>query len=204
MNTEPNDLDPSRCGWLRNGNRLGDPSIALRCGAKTRRQTPCQSPAMKNGRCRMHGGLSTGPRTPAGLERSRRAKWIHGQFSQNAVLQRGQCGRSSGGSRISSRLLSDRRSRCMGFIPHKISLPPGERSRRSFLREQHRRDYFRIRGAWIQLLRTLHGHQLHESALVSNKRLRRGWSAGHSHRESGERVRAALGQSSGLSVAAVT
>jgi uncharacterized protein YjcR len=33
---------------------------AKRCGAKTRKATPCQSPAMKNGRCRMHGGKSTG------------------------------------------------------------------------------------------------------------------------------------------------
>lgn len=27
---------------------------------------PCQAPALFNGRCRMHGGLSTGPRTPEG------------------------------------------------------------------------------------------------------------------------------------------
>ncbi len=47
-----------------------------------RRQTACQGPAMKNGRCRMHGGLSTGPRTPAGLERSRRARWRHGAYSR--------------------------------------------------------------------------------------------------------------------------
>ncbi|HZF33834.1 MAG TPA: HGGxSTG domain-containing protein [Candidatus Angelobacter sp.] len=33
---------------------------------------------MPNGRCRLHGGLSTGPRTPAGLDRSRRARWKHG------------------------------------------------------------------------------------------------------------------------------
>jgi hypothetical protein len=33
---------------------------------------------MKNGRCRMHGGLSTGPRTAEGLARSRRARWKHG------------------------------------------------------------------------------------------------------------------------------
>jgi hypothetical protein len=33
---------------------------------------------MKNGRCRMHGGLSTGPRTAKGLARSRRARWKHG------------------------------------------------------------------------------------------------------------------------------
>ena len=31
-----------------------------RCGAKTRKQTACQSPAMPNGRCRMHGGKSAG------------------------------------------------------------------------------------------------------------------------------------------------
>jgi hypothetical protein len=37
---------------------------------------------MKNGRCRMHGGASTGPRTAEGLERSRRARWIHGAYSR--------------------------------------------------------------------------------------------------------------------------
>ena len=31
------------------------------------------SPAMRNGRCRMHRGASTGPRTPEGLAKSRRA-----------------------------------------------------------------------------------------------------------------------------------
>ena len=33
---------------------------APRCRARTRRGSPCQSPAMKNGRCRMHGGPSPG------------------------------------------------------------------------------------------------------------------------------------------------
>ena len=37
---------------------------------------------MKNGRCRMHGGASTGPRTPEGLERARRANWKHGLYSK--------------------------------------------------------------------------------------------------------------------------
>jgi hypothetical protein len=32
----------------------------------------------------MHGGRSTGPRTPEGLERSRRARWIHGRYSREA------------------------------------------------------------------------------------------------------------------------
>jgi hypothetical protein len=37
---------------------LNEANAAPRCGAKTRRATLCQSPAMKNGRCRMHGGTS--------------------------------------------------------------------------------------------------------------------------------------------------
>ena len=36
---------------------------------------------MTNGRCRMHGGASTGPRTPEGLARSRRSRWKHGLYS---------------------------------------------------------------------------------------------------------------------------
>ncbi|MGO8732468.1 MAG: HGGxSTG domain-containing protein [Terriglobia bacterium] len=67
-----------RGAWLKNGNRPGDPNNAPRCGAKTRRGTPCKGPAMRNGRCRMHGGPSTGPKTPEGLERSRKANWKHG------------------------------------------------------------------------------------------------------------------------------
>ena len=39
---------------------------------------------MPNGRCRLHGGLSTGPRTPEGLARSRRARWKHGRYSAEA------------------------------------------------------------------------------------------------------------------------
>jgi len=42
------------------------------------------SPAMPNGRCRMHGGLSTGPRTAEGLARSRRSNWKHGHYSAEA------------------------------------------------------------------------------------------------------------------------
>ena len=51
-----------------------------RCGAKTRRGTSCRSPAMKNGRCRIHGGLSTGPKTPEG--RARCGNWKHGLYSK--------------------------------------------------------------------------------------------------------------------------
>lgn len=60
--------------WLKNGNPPGDPRNAPRCGAKTRSGKPCQAPGMANGRCRMHGGASTGPRTAEGLANSRRSR----------------------------------------------------------------------------------------------------------------------------------
>jgi hypothetical protein len=71
-------LFPSGTGWLRNGNPPGDLRLARRCGARTRAGHGCGQPAMKNRRCRLHGGKSTGPRTAEGLERSRRARWVHG------------------------------------------------------------------------------------------------------------------------------
>jgi hypothetical protein len=71
---------PAR-GWLKHGNPPGDPTSAPRCGAHTRRHNACQAPAMANGRCRMHGGRSTGPRTLAGLARIRTATTRHGRCS---------------------------------------------------------------------------------------------------------------------------
>ena len=52
-----------------------------RCGARCRSGRPCVAPAVwlpgaskpRNGRCRMHGGLSTGPRTAEGRARVRAA-----------------------------------------------------------------------------------------------------------------------------------
>lgn len=39
----------------------------LTCGAKTRKGTPCKLEGLyNNGRCKLHGGLSTGPRTKKG------------------------------------------------------------------------------------------------------------------------------------------
>jgi hypothetical protein len=75
-------------GWLKNNNKPGDPSKSPRCGAHKRDGTPCRAPAMwsrrtgRYTRCRLHGGCSTGPRTPEGLALSKRARWKHGQCSQ--------------------------------------------------------------------------------------------------------------------------
>ena len=60
-------------------------------GPKTRRGTPCQCPGMKtNSRCRVHGGLSTGPKTPEGIERIRQSRTKHGMYSQRFKAQRAQ------------------------------------------------------------------------------------------------------------------
>ena len=75
--------------WLRHGNPPGNLRNVRKCGAQTRRGTPCGGPAVRGRRrCRLHGGWSTGPRTPEGLNRSRRANWKHGARSVEAKVQR--------------------------------------------------------------------------------------------------------------------
>ena len=47
----------------------------VRCGAKTRKGTPCRNKSEPGKRrCKFHGGLSTGARTPEGIERIRDAQ----------------------------------------------------------------------------------------------------------------------------------
>ncbi len=81
---------PARTGPLRNGNPRGDLSLARRCGAETRapRSGPCRGPAMKNGRCRLHGGKSTGPRIAGGLARIVAARTKHGRYNAAAKAAR--------------------------------------------------------------------------------------------------------------------
>lgn len=67
-----------RSGRLKNNNPPGNPHSAPRCGAGTRSGQPCQGPAMANGRCRMHGGTATGPRTAEGRARIRKARTTTG------------------------------------------------------------------------------------------------------------------------------
>ena len=55
-----------------------------RCGAGTRAGTPCRRWPMPNGRCRLHGGCSTGPRTAEGMARLRAARTVHGSRSAEA------------------------------------------------------------------------------------------------------------------------
>jgi hypothetical protein len=81
-------LPADRRGRLRNGAASGDFLAAPRCGARTRAGSCCRQPAMRNGRCRMHGGLSTGPRTAAGRARCAAARRTHGFYSAEIVALR--------------------------------------------------------------------------------------------------------------------
>ena len=66
---------------------MSDPGQDLmdtRCGARTRPGTPCRRWPMPNGRCRLHGGCSTGPRTAEGLARLAAARTIHGGYGAKA------------------------------------------------------------------------------------------------------------------------
>jgi len=81
-------LPPDRRGRLQNGAAPGDFLAAPRCGARTRSGGCCRQPAMRNGRCRMHGGLSTGPRTATGRARCAAARRTHGFYAAETIALR--------------------------------------------------------------------------------------------------------------------
>ena len=63
--------------------RFGSDWSGQRCGAETRKSTPCQRAAkLPVGRCRLHGGRSTGPKTEDGLARLTEARTTHGKFTK--------------------------------------------------------------------------------------------------------------------------
>ena len=66
--------------------RFGPNWPGKRCLAKTRRGTACQRAAYKhNGRCALHGGRSTGPRTQRGLQRISEANLKHGRQTKDKL-----------------------------------------------------------------------------------------------------------------------
>ena len=62
---------PCGPGWQRG---IEAARAADRCGARTRRGTICQGPAMPNGRCKTHGGRSPG--APKGERNGQLAGWV--------------------------------------------------------------------------------------------------------------------------------
>jgi hypothetical protein len=77
--------------------QLGPDWRGQRCGAKTRAGTPCKNPAVTGkARCRMHGGNSTGARTPEGRARLSALHLKHGRSTTAAKAEakrRAQVGR---------------------------------------------------------------------------------------------------------------
>jgi len=51
-----------------------------RCGARTRTGSPCKAPAMRNGKCRLHGGKSLSGRA--------HGRYVHGHFTKEAIARR--------------------------------------------------------------------------------------------------------------------
>ena len=79
--TNPNNLIKSGVNT-----RFGVHWPGARCGAKTRRGSECLKPALKNKtRCQLHGGRSTGPKTPEGKARVITANTKHGRRSMAHV-----------------------------------------------------------------------------------------------------------------------
>ncbi len=72
-----------------------------RCGAKTRKGTPCGSPAVSGkARCRMHGGASG-----SGAPRGNANALKHGHYTRAALEER----------QMLSRMLREMRERLQGF-----------------------------------------------------------------------------------------
>jgi len=63
------------------------------CGAKARSNgnQPCRKPAMANGRCRFHGGMSTGAKTAEGKLRQKMSNLKHGKYSAETIKLRRLC-----------------------------------------------------------------------------------------------------------------
>ena len=85
----------------------------LKCGAHAKSTGhPCKAKALANGRCKNHGGMSTGPKTPAGrqaIAQATRQRMASGQ--QERALE-GFCRWLEGGGReMLSRLAKNREKR---------------------------------------------------------------------------------------------
>jgi hypothetical protein len=93
-----------RRGQLRHGNPSGDFLASPRCGAQTRAACPCRQPAMANGRCRLHGGKSTGARTESGLARVRANRLVHGARTAEIIDLRSAAARHARTLRSLARL----------------------------------------------------------------------------------------------------
>jgi hypothetical protein len=107
--------------------RPHDPRDARLCGARLSRDRGyCRAIAISGrGRCRWHGGKSTGPRTPWGKARcvaamqAGRAKWVAGlrEAKRLGLIEKFPGGRPKGGSRRSAALVHVQRLKAEHAAP---------------------------------------------------------------------------------------
>ena len=87
--------------------------LKVKCGAYARSTgNPCRAKALTNGRCKNHGGLSTGPKTPEGrqtIAEATRQRMASGQ--QERVLEGLYAWLDGGGREMLSRLAKNREKR---------------------------------------------------------------------------------------------
>jgi hypothetical protein len=85
----------------------------IKCGAYARSTgKPCQAKALTNGRCKNHGGLSTGPKTPEGRQvigEATRQRMASGQ--QERAFKGFYSWLDDGGREMLSRLAKSREKR---------------------------------------------------------------------------------------------
>ncbi|RYE00692.1 MAG: hypothetical protein EOP50_03320 [Sphingobacteriales bacterium] len=82
---------------------MPDEFMELRCGAQTRAGTPCKIERIfDSGRCKLHGGLSTGPKSAAGKARARENGKLGGRGRRAKPTQVNGLAEESGESRPES------------------------------------------------------------------------------------------------------
>ena len=88
--------------------RFGPDWPGQRCGAKTRRGTACRRPAIKrNGRCRLHGGQSKGPKTAEGRAKIAAANTTTGQHTKAMIARRKEDAKIAKGLRDRLRVIEE-------------------------------------------------------------------------------------------------
>ena len=96
--------------------RFGADWPGQRCGAKTRRGTTCQRPANKrNGRCRLHRGQSSGPKTAEGRAKIAAANTTTGQHTKAMIAKRKEDAKIAKGLRDRLRVI-ERNLKAHGLI----------------------------------------------------------------------------------------
>jgi len=85
----------------------------VKCGAYARSTgNPCQAKALTNGRCKNHGGMSTGPKTPEGRQAIAQATRQRMALGEQERVLAGFCRWLQGGGReMLSRLAKNREKR---------------------------------------------------------------------------------------------